>query len=64
MVSLSRVGSREIGLQHPQHLPSGPAVVVMEIDGCVSRWEVELLHGAVPFDEFVEISRPSPVEAA
>jgi hypothetical protein len=50
-------------LKHSEQLNQGAARIVMNVDGAVRKWDVTLPHGAVPFDNCVEISEsknPAP----
>ena len=50
---LSKIGRNEIFFRDPVTIPAGVAEVIMTVDGREHRWKVELVHGAVPFDDAV-----------
>jgi len=53
MIPLSKIGRDEIFIRDPITISRGIGEVILTIDGREHRWAVELLHGAVPFDEAV-----------
>jgi hypothetical protein len=63
-ISLSRLGPDYVVPRSPLELPVCRGEVVMSLDGQETRWNVQLMNGAVPFEERIGILRATEAAAS
>jgi hypothetical protein len=56
-IPLAKLGPGEICFQTPQSLPECSGQIELIVDGKVRSWNVNLPHGAVPFERVAKTER-------